>query len=312
MFLAIGPAAVNRVTPSFLLEPSEPLRLGTQRDWIWRGWKIRYTVAQPAQPADSALPLLLLHGFGSALTQWHENILPLSQSQPVYALDLVGFGVSEKASTTYKVSLWVEQVYEFWHTFIRRPIALVGHSLGALVALTAAASHPDMVEKLVLITLPAVRQEILPDWLQPVVASIEGLFTTPLFVRPLFQLVCRPTVIRSVLRKVYVNPERVTEALVESFITPGSDRGAARAFGRLAQARTQTDFSRETQDLLQAVEVPILLLWGQQDRVIPIAWGRQLAAGSSQFKLVEIPQAGHCPYDEAADQVNAEILAWLA
>jgi pimeloyl-ACP methyl ester carboxylesterase len=298
-------------TPQFLSAPNAPLRLGSQRDWIWRGWKIRYTVAQPVQVHTSQPPLLLLHGFGSALTQWHENIVPLSQSRPVYALDLVGFGLSEKASTTYKVGLWVEQVYEFWRRFIGRPIALVGHSLGALVALTAAANHPEMVEKLVLITLPAARQEILPDWLQPAVASIEGLFTTPLFVRPLFQLICRPTVIRSVLRKVYVNPERVTEALVESFITPGYDRGAARAFCRLAQARTQTDFCQETQDLLQAVQSPILVLWGQQDQVIPIAWGRQLAAGSDQLKLVEIPQAGHCPYDEAADRVNAEILAWL-
>lgn len=304
---------MNRsLTSSTLFEPTPPLRLGRQRDWIWRGWKIRYSVAQPVQTPDSAqMPLLLLHGFGSALTQWHENILPLSQAQPVYALDLVGFGLSEKASTTYKVSLWVEQVYEFWRTFIRQPITLVGHSLGALVALTAAATHPEMVEKLVLITLPAARQEILPGWLQPMVASIEGLFTTPLFVRPLFQLICRPTVIRSVLRKVYVNPERVTEALVEGFITPGYDQGAARAFCRLAQARTQTDFSQETQELLEAVRVPILLLWGQQDQVIPIAWGRQLAAGSDRLKLVEIARAGHCPYDEAADQVNDEILAWL-
>jgi pimeloyl-ACP methyl ester carboxylesterase len=277
---------------------------------------VRYTFTHPnsasATTSSESAPLLLLHGFGSALTQWQENLLPLSQANSVYALDLIGFGVSEKASTNYKVGLWVEQVYEFWRTFIGRPLVLVGHSLGALVALSAAVAHPEMVDRLVLITLPAARQELLPPWLQPLVAAVEGLFTTPLLVRPLFQVILRPNVIRSVLRKVYVNQERVTESLIEGFLTPGLDRGASRAFCQLAQARTQTDFSRATKELLQDVQVPILLLWGDQDRVIPLSWGRQLAESvGSQIKLVEIPNAGHCPYDESAEQVNTEILTWL-
>lgn len=294
-------------------------RLGAQRDWVWRGWQVRYTYLRPcsqmaaeAGSTESPTPLLFLHGFGSALTQWQENLLPLSRSHPVYALDLIGFGGSEKAATHYSINFWVEQVYDFWRTFIGRPIVLVGHSLGALVALTVAVTHPEMVQNLVLLTLPAARQELLTGRLQAWVGEIERLFTTDLFARLVFYLIRRPSIIRTVLRAVYVNKERVTDELVHSFLQPGFDRGAVQALSRLTQARTRSDFARRTKDLLAEVQIPILLLWGLNDRVIPLTWGRQLPAFNSQLKLVEIPDAGHCPYDECADCVNAEILSWLA
>lgn len=287
-------------------------QLGSQRDWVWRGWQVRYTHIRATQASEPGTPLLLLHGFGSALTQWHENLLPLSQSHPVYALDLVGFGASEKAAAHYSVEFWVEQVYEFWRTFIGRPIVLIGHSLGALVALTAAVTYPDMAQSLVLMTLPAARQELLTGRLKALVGEIESFFTVSLFTRLVFYGIRRPRVIRAVLKAIYVNQERVTENLVHNFLSPGFDRGAAQALSRLTKARTRSDFARRTKELLAEVQVPILLLWGLDDRVIPLTWGRQLPSLNPSLKLVEIPNAGHCPYDECAECVNAEILAWVA
>jgi pimeloyl-ACP methyl ester carboxylesterase len=285
-------------------------RLGSQRDWVWRGWQVRYTFMRSPEPSNKP-PILLIHGFGASLLQWQENLLPLSQSHSVYALDLVGFGASEKADTAYRVELWADQVYDFWRTFIREPIVLVGHSLGALVALTAAVAYPEMVKNLVLLTLPAARQELLVGSLQSWVGRVESFFTSPLVIRPLFRLVRRPGIIRSILRAVYVNPERVTEELIASFLTPGFDRGASRAFYRLSKARTQIDFSLKTEDLLPQVTVPILMVWGEGDRVIPIARGRKLPNFNPQLKLIEIPEAGHCLYDECAESINSELLAWL-
>lgn len=297
-------------------------QFGSQRDWIWRGWQVRYThirthVRSTGADSNSSLsnaspPLLFLHGFGSSLRQWYENLLPLSQTSSVYALDLIGFGASEKVAADYSVGLWVEQVYEFWRTFIGRPIVLVGHSLGALVALTAAVTYPEMAQSLVLITLPAARQELLTGRIQAFVGEIESFFTVSLFTRLVFCLIRRPRVIRTVLRAIYVNPERVTDKLVHSFLSPGFDRGAAQALSRLTKARTRNNFARRTKELLAEVQMPILLIWGLNDRVIPLTWGRQLPALNPRLKLVEVPDAGHCPYDECAECVNAEILAWLA
>jgi pimeloyl-ACP methyl ester carboxylesterase len=293
--------------------------LGSQRDWIWRGWRVRYTHLRGGK--DHA-PMLFLHGFGSSLTQWQENLVPLSRaasplpqgSRTVYALDLVGFGGSEKAVAPYKISFWVEQIYEFWQTFIQEPIVLVGHSLGALVALTAATAHPDMVQNLVLATLPAARQELLPtlpSWVQSIAGEAESFFASPLLIGALFQVINRPKAIRAILRALYVNKERVTDNLVESFLEPGRDRGAARTLGLLTKARTQNDFSPLTKELLPQVQAPILVLWGTEDRVIPLSWGRQLPQLHPRLTLVEIPEGGHCAYDECSDRVNQEILAWL-
>jgi pimeloyl-ACP methyl ester carboxylesterase len=293
------------------LAPQLAPQLGSQRDWFWRGWRIRYTYLRSQNPHTSQPPLLFLHGFGSALDQWYENLLPLSQDRPVYALDFIGFGGSEKAAAPYGTDLWVAQVYEFWRSFIGQPVVLVGHSLGSLVSLTAAVQHPEMVTHLVMLTLPAARQELLPKWLQPIISEIENLFATPLLIHPLFYFIRRPKIIRSVLRAIYVNSEKVTDQVVQSFVRPTGDRGAAQTLVRLTKARTQNEFSLSTKELLPRVSVPILLLWGKADRVIPLPWDEQFPALNPRLKLVEIADAGHCCYDEAAAQVNAEILTWL-
>lgn len=293
------------------LIPSWSTKIGAQRDWAWRGWQVRYTYIRSAQGA-TAPPLLFLHGFGSALGQWRYNLQPLSEFHHVYAMDLLGFGASEKAPAEYGVPLWMQQVYDFWRTWIRKPVILVGHSLGALVAIATAAAYPEMAQGLILLTIPASRQEVLPAKLQPIVGAIEGFFATPLLLRPLFQLITRkPGIIRSVLKKVYVNPEVVNEELVALFTTPPLDRGAAGVFCRLSKARTRRDFSPNVKDLLPNLNMPILVLWGQCDGVIPIAWGRQLVELHPQLKLVEIENAGHCPYDEHPERVNQEIAHWL-
>jgi len=284
-------------------------QLGTQRDWVWRGWRVRYTYI-PAIAAEG-VPIVFLHGFGAALTQWRANLQPLSMHHSIYALDLLGFGASEKASTEFRTQLWVEQVQAFCQSFIGQPVVLVGHSLGALVALTATATHPDMMQGLVLLTLPASRQEVLPRVLQPFVQSIENAFANPLLINLILQIARRPSFIRSALKQVYVNGQFVTDDLVSSFVQPAFDRGANRTLLKLVRSRTARDFSDDVRVLLQALQIPALLLWGEQDRIIPIQWGRHLKETNDHLTLVEIPNAGHCPYDEAAELVNQEILTWV-
>lgn len=302
-----------KVSEPFPSDNSLRLAFAKTRYWYWRGWKIRYWMVPAAQSsAPDAPPILLLHGFGASLEQWRGNVFALAQERAVYALDLLGFGESQKAATVFGADLWSAQVYDFWKTLIGCPIVLVGHSLGALVALNMAVTYPHAVNRLVLLTLPAAREELLTGWVEVVSRKMEQTFSTPLLIRPLFQLVRRSWIIRKVLQGVYQIRERVDAELVDQFVRPTSDRGAARTLCYLVRSRTELQFTPETKVLLQRLVTPMLLLWGEMDRVIPLSWGQQLAPLNPRITFVVLPKAGHCLYDEDPELINRHILTWLA
>ncbi|MEO1591964.1 MAG: alpha/beta fold hydrolase [Cyanobacteria bacterium J06632_22] len=287
-------------------------QLGHQRIWGWRGWQIRYTFLVPdTAAARAATPMVLVHGFGASLDQWRHNLVALSQKRPVYAIDLLGFGSSQKPANLLGASVWQAQLYDFWQALIGRPAIVVGHSLGALVALTASAKHPDMVARLILLTVPLAREELVSGWLDTLSRTVESWVATPLLLRPLFLWVRRPGFIRTVLRKVYIDPAGVDDELVESFTRPTLERGAARTLCYLVRSRTEADFSPPVSELVPQVKVPILLLWGSQDQVIPIGWAQQVKGLSPLLTYQEIPGAGHCLYDEAAETVINTMESWL-
>ncbi|MBR8827187.1 MAG: alpha/beta fold hydrolase [Gomphosphaeria aponina SAG 52.96 = DSM 107014] len=290
-------------------------RIGNQRDWVWRGWQIRYTYLRAAgRHEELNTPLILVHGFGAAIEHWRHNIPVLSEKHTVYALDLLGFGASRKPYTDYQVSLWVEQVDDFWRTFIRQPVVLVGNSIGSLVCLEAAVNHPEMVKGLVMLSLPDVslREEMIPKLLQPVVKTIEGLVASPPVIKTLFQVLRRPEVIRRWAGVAYVNKEAITEELVEILAAPAQDEGAGRTFCALFKAVRQPEFASPVKKVLPKLQIPMLLIWGKGDRMVPPSLGPIFAGLNPQIQLVELEHVGHCPHDECPARFNQILLHWLA
>ncbi len=289
-------------------------RVGNQRDWVWRGWQTRYTYLYPPQPTD-ALPLLLLHGFGASIGHWRHNLEVWGQQHPVYAIDLLGFGASEKAATTYTVALWAEQIYDFWRTFIRRPLVLVGNSNGSLVSLAVAQAYPQMVAGIVMISLPdlAVEEEATPPLLRPLVAKVKDWVLSPWLLRSLFPIVRQPNFIRRWAGLAYATPEAITDELLEILAGPPQDRGSARAFHAVFRAVTDGRTAPRVREILTHLQIPLLLLWGQEDRMIPRQFIRpeHYLQYNSRLTLIELERVGHCPHDEVPDRVNALILDWL-
>jgi len=289
-------------------------RIGQQRDWVWRGWQIRYSYLRAKQTTNiEQAPMIFLHGFGAAIEHWRYNLPVLSQNRRVYALDLLGFGASRKANTKYTINLWVEQLHDFWKNIINQPVILVGNSIGSLVCLMATAKYPEMTQRLIMLTLPDIsfRQEMLPPWLLPIVTGIENLVASPPLLTLVFNIVRRPLVIKRWLGLAYYNQERITEELVEIICNPPQDQGATQAFLSLFQSLRKPEFGQPVAPILTELTIPTLLIWGKKDRIIPPNLAKLFAELNPIIDLVELENVGHCPHDECPEEFNQIIINWI-
>ncbi len=289
-------------------------RIGNQRDWVWRGWQTRYSfVSPPITNNQSQVPLILLHGFGASIEHWRFNLPILGKERKVYALDLLGFGGSRKADIEYSVYLWVEQVYDFWQTFIQCPVILVGNSLGSLVCFAAAATHPEMVAGIVMISVPdsSLLQQNIPQWAKSLERKTKAFIAFPPLLKLIFKLVRQPRIVRIWAKVAYSQKSAVTEELLGILTAPASDRDAEKAFVGLFKGSGNSHFAPSAQDTLPKLTLPILIIWGEEDKMVPFALASPLAKLNPKIELVELEKAGHCPHDEYPKKFNALLFAWL-
>ncbi|MEB3358476.1 MAG: alpha/beta fold hydrolase [Synechococcales bacterium] len=278
--------------------------------WQWRDQSIYYV--QAGTPHPHLPPLLLIHGFGASTDHWRKNIADLQQFTEVWAIDLLGFGRSAKPDWEYSSDLWRNQLYDFITEVVRRPVVLVGNSLGGYASLCVAAQHPDQAAGVVLLNSAGPFSEATPAHPPNPLAQAWGNLVRTVLLQPLpsfllFQYVRQRFVIRRTLEKVYLDQSAVTDQLVEDLYRPSCDRGAARVFASVFKARKGDPVDH----LLAQLSCPLLLLWGEGDPWMDTqsrgAKFRQHYPALTDYYL----QAGHCPHDEIPGQVNDLLRQWM-
>jgi pimeloyl-ACP methyl ester carboxylesterase len=289
-------------------------RIGNQREWVWRGWQVRYTYLRAAEYNPDAPPLIFLHGFGASIEHWRYNLPVMSQNYTVYALDLLGFGASRKANVDYSIELWVELVHDFWLIFINTPVILIGNSIGSLVCLTAADNYPEMVKGLVMLSLPdvSVRQDILPRSIRPLVTAIENLVASPFLIKNLIKILRTPPVIRRWAKLAYENEAAVDDELVAILSAPAYDLDADKTLYALSQSIRKSNFAKPVDEMLPRIQISMLLIWGLKDKMVPSILAPKFAQLNARLKSIELENIGHCPHDECPEIFNSILLDWLA
>jgi pimeloyl-ACP methyl ester carboxylesterase len=276
-------------------------------DWIWQGHKIAYTVA------GSGTPLLLVHGFGASIGHWRKNIPNLvTGGYKVFAIDLLGFGNSDKPAIAYSLELWQTLLRDFWEEHIQQPTVFIGNSIGALLCLMLVADYPEISRGGVLLN-SAGGLSHRPDELNPVLrlvmATFNKLVSSEVTGKFLFDRIRQKHRIRSTLYQVYCDRASVTNELVDMLYEPACHPNAQKVFASVVTAPP----GPKPEELLPKVERPLLVIWGEADPWTPIGGAKIYKQYSSKksIKFHAIPNTGHCPHDERPEVVNAQILEWL-
>ncbi|HSM51106.1 MAG TPA: alpha/beta fold hydrolase [Thermoanaerobaculia bacterium] len=248
-------------------------------------------------------PLVLLHGFGASAASWRLVVPALAETRRVIALDLHGFGYTERpreraAYTPEGQAALVLALLD--HLGIERA-DLAGHSYGGGLALLLAARHPERVRALVLVdtTRPEygrARRSRL--------AAFRPL--TALFART---VLLRPATVRRALERSVADPAKVTDELVRLYLEPLGIEGAVDAYVGLTAPSPGPPPPPVD---LAAIGQPALVVWGEEDRLIAVRWGRELARTLPHAELVVFPETGHLPPEERPAELAAAIESFLA
>ncbi|XP_062181401.1 pheophytinase, chloroplastic [Phragmites australis] len=308
-----GSAAPPAASPASSLSLEE-LRGGCTT-WTWRGMRVNY-LARGQGP-----PVLLVHGFGASVAHWRRNIGVLSESYTVYAIDLLGFGASDKPpGFAYTMETWAQLILDFLEEVVKRPTVLVGNSVGSLACVIAASeSTRDAVRGLVLLNCAGGmnNKAIVDDWriklLLPLLWLVDFLLNQRPIASALFERVKDRNNLKDILLSVYGNKEAVDDELVEIIRGPADTEGALDAF---VSTVTGPPGPSPIALMPRLAGVPVLVLWGDRDPFTPIDGpvGRFFSALPSELPNVTLHMlegVGHCPHDDRPDLVHDRLLPWL-
>ncbi len=264
-----SPSVQSGTQSSGVQFPSKPSSSGQPQprswqefDWTWRGHRIRYAIAGQGEP------LVLIHGFGASIGHWRKNIPVLAQGYQVFALDMLGFGASDKPAESYSLELWEAMLADFWQEIVQRPAVFVGNSIGGLLTLMLMAHHPAIASGGVLLNCAGGlnhRPEELPPPLRFVMGTFTRIVSSPAFGPLMFNQVRRKGRLRSTLKQVYCNPEAVTDELIDILYQPSCDPGAQAVFASILSAPP----GPRPADLLPQIQQSLLVLWGEADPLDP-------------------------------------------
>uniref|UniRef100_A0A7N0THL0 AB hydrolase-1 domain-containing protein n=1 Tax=Kalanchoe fedtschenkoi TaxID=63787 RepID=A0A7N0THL0_KALFE len=280
--------------------------------WNWRGYSIRYQYSGAGGPA-----LVLIHGFGANSEHWRKNIPALARSHRVYAIDLIGYGYSDKPNprefgdtSFYTFETWASQINDFCSQVVKDGAFFICNSIGGLVGLQAAVMKPHICKGIMLfnISLRMLHIKKQPWFGRPFIRVFQNVLRNTDVGKLFFKGVATPESVKNILCQCYHDTSQVTDELVRIILEPGLLPGAVDVFLEFI-CYSEGPLPEE---LLPEVKCPVLVAWGDKDPWEPIELGKAYGKFNSVEEFVVLPDVGHCPQDEAPHLVNPLVESFVA
>lgn len=249
-------------------------------------------------PRD-APAVILLHGFGASLETWDGWAAPLAQRYRVIRFDLPGFGLTGSDPTgDYSDARAIRVLAGLMDQLGTARAAIVGNSLGGRIAWNFAAQQPDRVTRLVLVS---------PDGFASPGFEYGKAPDVPLMMQALPYTAPR-AMLKANLAAAYARPDRLAEATVTRYrdmmLAPGVRRAILARMARTILHDPVPDLSR--------IKTPTLLLWGEQDGMIPISNAADYLRAMPNATLARLPDLGHVPFEEDPTRSLVPVERFLA
>ncbi len=264
---------------------------GEERRYPWKYGDMFYTV----KGASGAKPLLLIHDFspGASSFEWRKNIDALAEQFRVYAIDLLGFGLSDRPSIDYTAETYTDLIGDFIKEMIGKPAVVVAHGLSAAYVLHDAYRRPQLFERLILVSPPqSMLQETVPG---PLGAAWKFLLRLPVLGQFIYNMLTTRPVLRSYYEeRSYYNPGLVTDELVEYVYTSAHQSNARYPVASFLSSSLDMD----VREAAARLNVPVMILWGREETAV-------LPEASEAFKRVNNRIDVHV-MPESRSQLQAE------
>lgn len=259
-------AAVNAAIRRNVHDPDDTALGGAAKFFRWKHGRIFYKELGLHQ---SGLPIVFVHGIGAGVSSfmWRKNFDPLSENFSVYALDLLGFGFSDKpAGASYSPDLYIELISDFIREVAGGRVNVVASSLAASYAVRVADEHPELVNAMIL-NAPA-GYDTLNARPGMAGAAFYGLLQSPVLGTSFYNVMASERSIRDYARRtLFYDYRRVTNRLVSNLYASSHQPGAQHAIAAFLSGYLNMDMRAAFSRLTQRV----ILVWGKQDLSTPIS-----------------------------------------
>ncbi|MCM3718739.1 alpha/beta fold hydrolase [Fictibacillus phosphorivorans] len=243
--------------------------------------------------------IVLVHGFLSSTISFRKLLPDLTKEFKVIALDLPGFGQSEKSTTfIYKLSNYGQLIIDFLDKLNVQEAILIGHSMGGQISLHAAKIAPERIKKLILLGCCS--------YVKRASRSLIACSYLPLFTWGMKSWIKKKDVKQNLLAVLH-DSKLVTQEMIDGYSKPLNEAAFIHCLVRLLRHR-EGDMSSEE---LKKITQPVLMIWGKEDKVIPLKTGYKLKHDLPNAELVVYEKCGHLVMEEKPKEITNEILRFI-